>query len=151
MASVAALGLPGSSAPEGSRAVSRTTPGAGLSSRRPRNTGARKRSSGVQLAYFTWQTSSGFTQVIPRSGLGRSAKGHRGTISGWRRECRPASSFWSKPVPTLPTQRQGAKIIAISLRCREAADDELLLADDFDFEPLAAAARFVGAARVLGH
>src|ERR1035438_3184291 len=101
MVRVASLRLPGSSSPT----CSRTTTEPGLSWRRPTNTGARKWSSGVQLAYFTWQTSSGFTQVIPRSGLGRSAKGHRATISGWRRECRPASNFWSKPVPTVPTQR----------------------------------------------
>ena len=50
----------------------------------------------------------------------------------------------------IDAQNERAEVVAASLGRGETADGEFLFADDFDFEPLAAAAGFVGAGSVLG-
>src|SRR3954469_22420974 len=98
-------------------ARSRFTSRGDLSSRNPRNTGCRSFPSRVHSANFTWQTNTGFTQLILRiiDGVmpcthappcfeGRSAKGQSARASAWNFLCSIARDFVSNPVPTLPAK-----------------------------------------------
>src|SRR5207249_4871767 len=95
--------------------ASRTTSVGFLSSRKPRNTGARNLLSRVHSANLISATNFGFTQCIflimegvipwthwPLCFDGKSTNGQLVRVSFWNFFCNIDSDFAVKPVPTLP-------------------------------------------------
>ena len=78
------------------------TADAGLSKRRPRKRGWRRRPWRVHSVKPTSATSSGSTHVAPATPVSRSANGEASRSSGVSRSPSSSSVAWSKPVPTLP-------------------------------------------------
>ena len=116
---------------------------------------------GGPVAELHLATSSGRTQVTSLTPRGRLYVGCKGRArgderlqagaeiaQGLRGEAGADVSGPDQLAVLVKTQHQRAEGIAFALG--ESADEELLLVDQFDFEPLAAAPRFVAAGGVLG-